>query len=366
MYIWKLKEWPRFKFDISRISQSLNTVYHERGRLLGRMEGLGFSLQKDANLKIITKEVVKTSEIEGEILNERAVRSSIGKRLGMNVGGLPPSDRFIDGIVNVILDATSNYMKPLTGERLCTWHSSLFPTGHSGFTSIVTGAWRPSSKDPMQVVSGPVGSKKIHFEAPPAHSLDTEIDRFLNWFNTETAEDALIKAGIAHLWFVTIHPFEDGNGRIGRAIMELALTRSEGSAFRFFSLSNQIRKERKDYYAILKAAQSGNMDITNYLDWYLGCLLRSIESSREILANILNRARFWERFATEDLNERQIEMLNRLLEGFEGKLTSSKWAKIVQSSQDTAHRDIKDLVARGILFQSPEGGRSTSYSLVES
>jgi len=327
------------------------------------MEAIGFELQQEAIQNILTQEAMKTSKIVGEIFDDAAVRSSLSRHLGMEVGGLSPSNRIIDGIVEVVLDATENYSDPLTKERLCRWHSSLFPTGMSGLAKIETGAWRSPSKDPMQVISGPIGGEEIHFEAPPSEKIEAEIDRFLSWFNSDQSVDPLIKAGIAHFWFVTIHPFEDGNGRIGRAILEMGLARADDSATRYFSFSSQIEKERMSYYEALKRSQSGSIDISIFLTWYLNCLKQAIGSALNILSEVLFRSQFWGRFATEDLNERQILMLNRVLDGFEGKLTSSKWAKITRSSQDTAHRDITDLVDRGILTKSAAGGRSTSYLL---
>lgn len=365
MYIWERKDWPGFQWDDSSFAAEEKRFNLELGWLLGRMDGLGFPLKKDANLKILTQEVVKSSEIEGDVFNPLSVRSSLGRRLGMDIAGLPSSNRSIDGIVDVILDATTNFNDPLSKERLCDWHRSLFPSGKSGLISIQTGGWRRAEKDPMQVVSGPVGHEIVHFEAPPARQLDQEIDRFLTWFNSNQMEPGPIKAGLSHLWFVTIHPFEDGNGRIARAIMEMVQARFERSALRFFSLSNQIEKEREDYYAVLKNAQSGTLNISTYLTWYFSCAIRAIASSKEILAGVLTRGKFWDRFATHDLNERQITMLNKLLEGIDGHLNTSKWAKMTKTSQDTAYRDIKDLIARGILVQNPGGGRSTSYSLVE-
>lgn len=364
MYIWERTEWPEFRWDEPSFSAYEKQFHLDLGWLLGRMDGLGFSLKEDANLGILTQEVVKTSEIEGERFNPLSVRSSLGCRLGMDIGGLPSSSPSIDGIVDVILDATGRHDEPLTKERLCAWHDALFPTGRSGLVSIQTGAWRRAEKDPMQVVSGPFGRETIHFEAPPARRLDDEMDRFLAWFESDRLEPGPVKAALAHLWFVTIHPFEDGNGRIARAIMEMMHARFEQSSLRFFSLSHQIEKERNDYYAVLKETQSGTLDVSAYLSWYFSCAIRAIASSKEILDGVLARGKFWDRFATEDLNERQITMLNKVLDGLEGHLTTSKWAKMTKISQDTAYRDIKDLITRGILVQNPGGGRSTSYSLV--
>jgi Fic family protein len=363
MYIWERTAWPDFRWDDGSFAAKEKQFHLDLGWLLGRMDGLGVALKEDANLRILTQEVVKSSEIEGERFNPLSVRSSLGRRLGMDIAGLPPSNRSIDGVVDVVLDATGNHAEPLTKERLCAWHGALFPTGRSGLVAIQTGAWRRPEKDPMQVVSGPIGRETVHFQAPPAHRLDHEMDRFLAWFNSDRLEPGPVKAALAHLWFVTIHPFEDGNGRIARAIMEMVHARFERSSLRFFSLSNQIEKERNDYYAVLQGTQSGMLDVSAYLSWYLSCAVRAIASSKEILDGVLTRGKFWDTWAMEDLNERQIIMLNKLLDGMEGHLNTSKWAKMTKTSQDTAYRDIKDLVSRGILVKDPGGGRSTSYSL---
>ncbi len=374
MYIWELPDWPQFKWDAAPLAEQLNKVVYEQGRLQGRMEGLGFTFRREARLEVFTQDVIKSSEIEGVKLDGDTVRSSIARKLGLDIGALKPVDRRVEGVVELILDATMNYAVPLSTERLFEWHSSLFPTGWSGMVRIRTGAWRPAESGPMQVVSGAMGKEVVHFEAPPAECLDHEMQRFLKcflkWFlqSYESGDfggfgRGVIKAGVAHLWFVTIHPFEDGNGRIGRAILDMALARSENNARRFYSLSKQIEKEKKEYYRILEQTQKASLDITAYLVWYLGCLFRALEAARDLLSGVLTKARFWERFAGESLNERQIVMINRLLDGFEGILTSSKWAKIAKCSQDTAYRDITDLLAKGILVKNPGGGRSTSYSL---
>lgn len=362
MYIYERAEWPKFAWQ-PEITKILADVRHRQGRLLGQMESLGFKLQEEAVLRTLTEDVVKSSEIEGERLDPDAVRSSIARRLGMKVAGLKPSDRNVEGVVEMMLDATRNYAKPLTKERLFSWHASLFPTGRSGMRKIIVGDWRDDRDGPMQVVSGPVGKEKVHFEGPPANRVPLEMKSLLTWFNKGPETDLVLKAGIAHLWFVTIHPFDDGNGRIARAIADLCLARSEQNSQRFYSMSAQIRHERAAYYELLEQAQKRGLDITPWLRWFLECLGRAIGGAETLLAGVLAKARFWEHIDRAPINERQRLVLNRLLDGFEGKLTSSKWAKLTKSSQDTAHRDITDLVRRGILVQSTEGGRSTSYTL---
>ncbi len=365
-YIHELPDWPKFRWNDKRLADQLAAVRHRQGRLIGRMEALGLRLQKEATLQSLTEEVVKSSEIEGEILDKDQVRSSLARRLGVDIGGLIPADRHVEGIVEMMLDATENYGKPLTGERLFGWHAALFPTGRSGMHKITVGNWRTPEAGPMQVVSGPEGRQRVHFEAPAAARLDAEMKTFLEWFNANAQNfDPVLKAAIAHLWFVTIHPFEDGNGRIARAIADQQLARSEKSAQRFYSMSAQIQQERKAYYDILETTQKGDLEITPWLEWFLGCLDRAFDGAETILASVLRKAKFWERHAGEKFNERQKTMLNRLLDGFEGNLTSSKWATITKSSQDTASRDIDDLLARNILVKDAGGGRSTSYSLAE-
>jgi Fic family protein len=340
-------------------------MHHRQGRLVGRMEALGYSLRDEANLRTLTEEIVKSSEIEGEFLNNVQVRSSLARRLGMNIAGLVPSDRDVDGVVEMSLDATQKYAQALTAERLSSWHSALCPTSRTGMPKITVGAWRTDALGPMQVVSGPIGHTRVHYEAPSAERIEAEMRAFLRWFEDATASrDPIIKAALAHLWFVTIHPFDDGNGRIARAITDLALARSEQSAQRFYSMSSQIRAERQTYYDTLEATQKGSLDVTPWLQWFLSCLERAFTRAETILESVLQKARFWEAHAQDPLNERQRAILNRLLDGFEGKLTSSKWAKLAKCSQDTALRDIDDLLARGILIKNPAGGRSTSYSLV--
>jgi len=363
-YIHELPDWPRFRWDHKVLAAPLAAVRHRQGRLIGRMEGLGFGLRSEAMLQTLTEDVLKSSEIEGEILDRDQVRSSLARRLGLDIGGLTPADRDVEGVVEMMLDATQNYGLELTGERLFDWHAALFPTGRSSMRRIRVGAWRDDSSGPMQVVSGPFGRERVHYEAPKASLLVGEMTAFLAWFNGEEAIDPVLKAGLAHLWFVTIHPFDDGNGRIARAIADMQLARSEASPQRFYSMSAQIRQERKAYYDILESTQKGDLDVTEWLAWFLACLSRAFDGAEFILAGVLRKARFWERHRGEALNERQRDMLNRLLDGFEGKLTSSKWARIEKCSPDTALRDITDLLARGILVKDEAGGRSTSYSLM--
>jgi len=363
MYIWQRAAWPSFTWDDGRLAMTLAGVSREQGRLLGQMEGLGFDLRNEAHLQTLTEDVIKSSEIEGEHLPRDQVRSSVARKLGLDIGGLAPVDHAVEGVVEMMLDATGNYDKPLTQTRLFAWHASLFPTGRSGMRAIAVGQWRTDNSGPMQVVSGPHGREKVHYEAPPASRVPEEMARFLDWFTNPGDTDPLLVAGLAHFWFVTIHPFEDGNGRIARAIADMALSRSDRTAHRFYSMAAQIRREQKEYYHQLEQRQQGELDITQWQEWFLGCLLRSIEGAQEVLGAVLLKARFWERFAKEPLNERQITMLNKLLDGFEGNLTTSKWAKITKCSQDTAHRDIMDLIQRHALQKNPAGGRSTSYTL---
>jgi len=362
-YVYRQPDWPRLHWNRESLAERLASVRHEQGRLMGRMEALGFKLRQEAVLKTLTEDVLKSSEIEGEHLDAQQVRSSIGRRLGMDIGGLKHVDRNVEGVVEMMLDATRHYDQPLTTERLFAWHASLFPSGRSGMRRIRAGAWRDDSGGPMRVLSGPVGKERMHFEAPVAETLGGEVQTFLSWFNGKTETDWVVKSGIAHFWFVTIHPFDDGNGRIARAIADMALARSEQSSQRFYSMSAQIRQERSAYYDILEQTQKGTTDITPWMDWFLGCLSRAIEGAQATLATVLTKARFWESLADVSVNERQRLVLNRLLDGFEGKLTTSKWAKLAKSSQDTALRDIQPLVERGIFVRSAGGGRSTSYDL---
>lgn len=362
-YIWQQPEWPHWIFDTDALAQALAKVHHAQGHLSGRMEGLGFSLRDEAALKVMTEDVLKTSEIEGENLNPDVVRSSIARRLGLDIGALAPADRHVDGVVEMMFDATRNFEAPLTQARLFGWHAALFPTGYSGMTRIHVGAWRSDESGPMQVVSGAIGRQKVHYEAPPADSLNTEMDAFLNWFNTPYQTDPLLKAGLAHLWFVTLHPFDDGNGRVARAIGDMALAQADKTGQRFYSVSAQIQRERKQYYDMLEHTQKGTLDVTEWLAWFLECLLRAVNSASEALFTVVQKANFWNRWAATPLNARQIKLVNKLLDGFDGNLTSSKWAAIAKCSPDTALRDINELVAMGMMRKSEEGGRSTNYVL---
>lgn len=364
-YIYELKDWPRFRWSSENLSEKLAAVRHRQGRLIGHMEALGFQLRAEAVLQTLTEDVLKSSEIEGEKLDRDQVRSSIARRLGMDIGGLAPADRNVEGVVEMMFDATQHYVEPLTDERIFGWHASLFPTGRSGMARITVGAWRNDKSGPMQVVSGAIGREKVHYEAPKATGLDQEMRAFLDWYNAPSGLDLVLKAGVAHLWFVTIHPFEDGNGRIARAIADQMLARSEESPQRFYSMSAQIRQERNAYYDILESTQKGDVDITPWLDWFLACLGRAIAGTEVTLAAVLRKAQFWERHSGDNLNDRQRLVINRLLNGFDGKLTSSKWAKLAKCSQDTALRDIESLVRLDILVKDAAGGRSTSYSLAE-
>jgi Fic family protein len=363
MYVYERKGWPKLHWNRDHLAEPLAAVRHEQGRLTGHMEALGFHLRQEAVLQTLTADVLKSSEIEGEQLDAEQVRSSIARRLGMDIGGLKPADRNVEGIVEMMLDATRHYDQSLNTERLRSWHASLFPTGRSGMTKIKTGAWRDDRSGPMQVVSGPVGKERVHFQAPAAKALNKEMRAFLKEFNAKTDIDPVLKAGLAHLWFVTIHPFDDGNGRIARAIADMALARSENSPQRFYSMSVQIRQERNAYYEILEETQKGTLDITPWMEWFLGCLGRAIDGAQSTLSAVLAKARFWESITGLAINERQRAVLNRLLAGFDGKLTSSKYAKLAKCSPDTALRDIHFLVEQGILVRNAAGGRSTSYTL---
>jgi Fic family protein len=364
-YIWERTRWPVMTYDAVPLTGPLAAVRHAQGRLLGRMESIGFKLRDEAWLQTLTQDVLKTSEIEGERLDTHQVRSSIARRLGMDIGALAPVDRNVEGIVEVMLDATQNCAKPLAVKRLYAWHGALFPTGHSGMAKIRVAKWRDDAQGPMQVISGPVGREKVHFRAPPAERLSDEIRHFLMWFEKfENDLDGVIKAGLAHLWLVTLHPFDDGNGRIARAVGDMALARSEQTRQRFYSLSSQIQLERSDYYDILEKTQKGDMDVTEWLLWFLDCLHRAIRRADDTLSVVMEKARFWDRFTDAQMNERQIKVLNRLLDGFEGNLTTSKWAKLCKCSQDTAYRDILALIELGALKKAKGMGRSTHYELV--
>jgi Fic family protein len=365
-YIHGLSDWPHFHWNEGALSAPLAHVRHVQGRLLGRMEALGFSLQNEAELATLTLDVLKSSEIEGEKLNADQVRSSIARRLGMETAGAVPADRDVEGVVEMMLDATQNFAKPLTEERLLGWHAALFPTGRSGLRKITVGAWRKDAEGPMQVVSGLVGKERVRYEAPAAALLDLEMARFIRWANETDDTDWVLRSALAHLWFVTIHPFDDGNGRIARAIADGLLAKSENSAQRFYSMSAQIRQERNAYYDILERTQKGTLDVTPWMEWFLGCLERALAATETTLAVVLRKARFWERLWGTAINERQRRVVDKVLDGFEGKLTSTKWAKIGKCSHDTALRDIQYLIRNGVLVKEAAGGRSTSYSLQSS
>ena len=346
IYIHQQDNWPHFTWNNEVLLLRLGEVRNLQGRLIGKMESLGFDLKNEAVLETLTSDVLKSSEIEGEILNLEQVRSSIARHLGIDIQGLVPSDRNVDGMVEMMLDATQNYDKPLTAERLFDWHASLFPTGRNGMNKITVGNWRNDSTGPMQVVSGAMGKERVHFQAIDSIKLTNEMTGFLNWFNSEDKIDSVLKAGLAHLWFVTIHPFEDGNGRIARAIADMLLARSDGSPMRFYSMSAQIRLERNEYYHILEKTQKGSLDVTDWLCWFLNCLTNAFNATDTTLSKVLFKSRFWKIHASTLLNERQTILINRLLDGFDGKLTSSKWAKISKCSADTALRDIQDLIVK--------------------
>ncbi len=365
VYIHQLEKWPRFDWDGEEVGEFLGAVRHSQGRLRGHMEMLGLLDQQATVLEVLTQDVLKTSEIEGERLSWEQVRSSLAGRLGINIGALPQSDRLVEGVVEMVLDATQHYDRPLTSERLLGWHSGLFPTGLTGFRRIRVGEWRDDASGPMQVVSGTPGRETIYFEAPPAKLLEKEMGRFLDWFNGSSKLDPVLKAAVAHLWFVTIHPFDDGNGRIARAIADMALTRSEASSQRFYSMSAEIQRQRKTYYSILEQTQKGDGNITAWMQWFLECLDKAISGAESTLTLVLRKASYWKEHDQSALNIRQSKMLNRLLDGYEGKLTTSRWASMTHCSQDTAGRDINDLIQRGLLAQEGKGGRSTSYSLAK-
>ena len=365
IYIHEHRGWPEFGWDQARIAKRLADIAYRQGRLIGRMEALGFPLRAEAVLNTLTEDVLKSSEIEGEQLDRNQVRSSIARRLGLDIGGLAPADRNVEGVVEMMLDATQRYAEPLTRRRLFAWHAALFPTGHSGMAKIKVGAWRKDASGPMQVVSGPIGRERVHYQAPAAHRVSGEMKTFIEWLEKDRSANPLLKAAVAHLWFVTIHPFDDGNGRIARAIADMLLARSEETSQRFYSMSAQIRKERKTYYEILEATQKGELDITRWMEWFLNCLGRAIDNAETVIGTVLSKARFWESFAKVEFNKRQREMIERQLHGFEGRLTSSKWAKLAKCSQDTASRDIEDLIRKKVLVKDAAGGRSTSYSLVK-
>jgi Fic family protein len=365
-YIHEDPEWPNLRWDDGRLLSLLAEIRHRQGRLLGRMEGLGFRLRAEASLTHLTADVTQSSAIEGERLDAAQVRSSIARRLGLDFGGEVKASRDVEGVVEMMLDATQKYAEPLTAERLFGWHAALFSTGRSGMRRIAVGGWRPASVGPMQVVSGPLGRERVHFEAPAAPRLPREVAAFLTWFEKEKEIDPVLRAGVAHFWFVTLHPFEDGNGRISRAIADMALARAEGTPERFYSMSTQIEAEKKQYYLKLEQSQKGELDITAWLEWFMACLGRAIENAESGLSKVLHKAGTWERINSGmAVNERQRMVINRMLDGFEGKLSTSKYAKLAKCSTDTALRDIKLLLDQGILIQDEGGGRSTSYRLAE-
>jgi Fic family protein len=364
MYIWDAAEWPQLQWDDAKLLAPLAGARLEQGRLLGGMARLGFDLKLEAQLEALTEETIKSSEIEGEVFDRDSVRSSLASRLGVPQAAVAPADRRTDGVVEMMLDATQKYDEPLTQERLFAWQASLFPTGRSGVDKIRTGAWRDDADGPMQVVSGPVGRRRVHYEAPPAQRVAGEMQRFLEWFNGAERIEGLLRAGVAHLWFVTVHPFEDGNGRIARAIADQALAQSEGSGQRFYSMSSQIRKERSDYYDALERTQKGGVDVTDWLLWFLGCFSRAIAGADAAGGDVLRKADFWQRHARVAFSERQKAVLNRYLDGFEGKLTAKKWAALTKVSIPTAQRDINELVERGVLKRNAGGSKNTSYEVV--
>jgi len=363
VYIYQQDDWPNFKWNSDEFVGLLSEARNLQGRLFGKMESLGFDLRNEAFLDTLTLDVLKSSEIEGEFLNSDQVRSSVARKLGMEIAGSVESDRDVDGVVEMMLDATQNSFKPLTKERLFDWHAALFPTGRSGMSKITVADWRKDTTGPMQVVSGAMGKEKVHFQAPDSSRVDNEMSMFLDWLNNNIENDLVLKAAIAHLWFVTIHPFDDGNGRIARALTDMLLAQSDKSTQRFYSMSAQIRLERKEYYEILENTQKGNLDITEWIKWFLNCLINSLKSTDIVLNRVLYKAEFWRKHSNTIINERQKKLLNKILDGFEGKLTSSKWAKIAKCSKDTAIRDINDLISKDILKKEEGGGRSTSYVL---
>ena len=365
MYIYERSKWPEFKWNTDEVLALLIKVRNLQGLVIGQMEALGFDLKDQANLEILTQDVLRSSEIEGELLNPEQVRSSIVRQLGLDISGLVHSDRNVDGVVEMMIDATENFNKPLNKQRLFGWHNALFPTGYSGMYRLLVGKWRDDSTGPMQVVSGPIGKEKIHYQAPSSSCLEKEMKKFLEWFNHHQDIDLVIKAALAHLWFVTLHPFEDGNGRIARALTDMILAQSDGQSYRFYSMSAQIRNERKQYYDILELTQKGELDVTEWLQWFLYCLLNALKLSKKILKKVIFKHKFWTDNTSRIENERQKKILNKLFDGFDGKLTSSKWAKIGKCSQDTALRDINDLIDKQILYKLPKGGRSTGYALMK-
>lgn len=364
-FIWHSGSWPHWRYDIAVLAEPMAVVSRAQGLLIGRLADVGMVLRDQASLTALTEDVIKTSEIEGEQFNVQSVRSSIARRLGVDIGALAPVDRHVDGVVDMVLDATLRCQEVVSQERLFGWHAALFPTGYSGLAKINTGAWRDDANGPMQVVSGPLTRQRVHFEAPPAERLPAETARFLDWLNGPSPEPPLLKAGLGHLWFVTLHPFDDGNGRMARAIGDLLLARADGCPQRFYSLSAQIQRERQAYYDILEKTQKGSMDVTPWLIWFLQTLHRAVDQAHHTLDAVLTKARYWQHWGALSLNDRQVKVLNKLLDHFEGKLTTTNWAAMAKCSPDTALRDIQDLMAKGILIKTDAGGRSTSYVLNE-
>ena len=364
MYIWERPQWPKFEWDDGALIEPLAAARLDQGRLLGRMQSLGFDLQLEAELQALTDEILKSSEIEGDILDHASVRSSLARRLGVPEAATTPIDRRTEGVVEMMLDATRNFDQPLTAERLFGWQAALFPTGYSGLAKIKTGGWREDVDGPMQVVSGGIGREHVHYQAPRAARVQGDMAAFLDWFAAPSRTDGLLRAGLAHLWFVTVHPFEDGNGRIARAIADQALAQSEGSPQRFYSMSSQIRRERADYYAILERTQKGGLDITAWLRWFLACFTRAIDGAEASSADVLRKAEFWRAHERVALSDRQRMILNRYLDGFEGNLTANKWAILGKCSPASAQRDIANLVDKGVLKRNPGGSKNTSYALV--
>ena len=362
-YIHEHPDWPRFRWRNEDTLQLLAAVRHNQGRLMGQMESLGFEFRQEALVRTLTQDVVKTSEIEGERLDEKPVRSSIARRLGMDVAGLNEPDLQVEGVVEMMIDATGNYDQALTSNKIFSWQAALFPSSRSGMRRIRVGSWRDDASGPMQVVSGPVGRERVHFQAPAANRIEAEMQLFLGWFNAPSRTAEVLKAALSHLWFVTIHPLDDGNGRVARAVADMLLARSERTSQRFYSMSGQILQERSDYYEVLERTQKGTLDVTIWMQWFLRCLDRAIAGAQEALGAVLEKARFWDSVRDVSFNARQRKMLNRLLDGFQGKLTTSKWAKICKTSDDSALRDITELLELGILVRSAAGGRSTSYTL---
>ncbi len=360
MYLHEKKEWWKFRYDNDKIVNLLGLVRAKQGLMLGRMTSLGFDFQDDAMLTTMSLELVRSSEIEGEQLNLSEVRSSIARRLGINSAGMVPSSRYIEGVVEMLLDATQNYNEPLSDDRLFGWHNVLFPTGRSGLYAIEVGKYRTGE---MQVISGAMGKERVHYQAPKPERVTEEITMFIKWFNEQTELDGVLKAAIAHLWFVSIHPFDDGNGRIARAITDMQLARSENCSRRFYSMSTEIKLMQKEYYEVLERTQKGDGNITEWIVWFLNCFEKALASTEPILSSVLEKHKFWEQHKNVDLNERQRKIINMLFDDFFGKLTSGKWAKIAKCSNDTALNDINDLMTKGILMKNGEGGRSTNYSL---